>query len=233
MCVTAKSRNLLISVHKTNPAFLFDGFCNWKKALDAFREHEKSECHTTALLNLVTVTQSCADVSELLSDVFILKRKQNRKMFVLLLENIQYLGRQGQPFQGNEDEESNYNQLIHLCAKDHPELLTWSKKKKDQYTCHDSQNAIIKLMSHNILREVGDNIKKAKWFSILADECRDIANKEQLTICLRWVDDDLEPHENFIVFYEIPNINADTIFSTIQDCLIRIVEDSVTMGLGR
>ena len=70
-------------------------------------------------------------------------------------------------------------------------------------------------MSHNILREVGDNIKKAKWFSILADECRDIANKEQLTICLRWVDDDLEPHE-------IPNINADTIFSAIQDCLIRM-----------
>ena len=67
-------------------------------------------------------------------------------MFVLLLENIQYLGRQGQPFQGNEDEESNYNQQIHLHAKDHPELLTWSKKKKDKYTCHDSQNEIIKLM---------------------------------------------------------------------------------------
>ena len=125
------------------------------------------------------------------------------------------MGRQGQ---GNEDEESNYNQLIHLRAKDHPELLTWSKKKKDKYTCHDSQNEIIKLMSHNILREVGDNIKKAKWFSII----RDIANKEQLTICLRWVDDDLEPHENFIGFYEIPNINADTIFSAIQDCLIRM-----------
>ena len=28
MCVTAKSRNLLISIHKTNPASLFDGFCN-------------------------------------------------------------------------------------------------------------------------------------------------------------------------------------------------------------
>ena len=86
------------------------------------------------------------------------------------------------------EEESNYNQLIH------PDLLTWSKKKKDKYTCHDSQNEIIKLMSHKILREVGDNIRNAKWFSILVDECRDAANKEQLTICLRWIEDNLEPY---------------------------------------
>ena len=65
-------------------------------------------------------------------------------------------------------------------------------------------------------------LRRLNGFQFLADECRDIANKEQLTICLRWVDDDLEPHENFIGFYEIPNINADTIFSAIQDCLIRM-----------
>ena len=125
------------------------------------------------------------------------------------------MGRKGQAFQDNEEEESNYNQLIHLCAKDHPDLLTWSKKKKDKDTCHDSQNEIIKLMSHKILREVGDNIRNAKWFSILSDECRDAANKEQLTICLRWIDDNLESRENFIGCYEIPNINADTMFSVI------------------
>ena len=71
-------------------------------------------------------------------------------MFILLLENIQYLGRQSKAFQGNEKDESNYNQLIHLRAKDHPVLLTWSKKKKDKYKCHNSQNDIIKLMSHKM-----------------------------------------------------------------------------------
>ena len=36
------------------------------------------------------------------------------------------------------------------------------------------------------------------------------------------MDDNLELRENFIGFYEIPNINADTIFSVIEDCLIRM-----------
>ena len=68
--------------------------------------------NTTALLNLVQIPQKYTDVSELLNDTVIRKRKQNGKMFILLLENIQYLGRQGQAFQVNEEEESNYNQLI-------------------------------------------------------------------------------------------------------------------------
>ena len=50
------------------------------------------------------------------------------------------------------------------------------------------QNECLKFMGLNILRTVGKNIcDDAVCFSIMADECTDIANKEQLTVCLRWV----------------------------------------------
>ena len=52
----------------------------------------------------------------------------------------------------------------------------------------------------------------------MADECTDVSNKEQLAICFRWVDDDLEIHEEFVV----PNISSDTLVSVIKDTLIRM-----------
>ena len=36
------------------------------------------------------------------------------------------------------------------------------------------------------------------FFSIMADECTDIANKEQIVICIRWVDNTLTDYEDVI-----------------------------------
>ena len=50
----------------------------------------------------------------------------------------------------------------------------------------------------------------------------DISNKEQLTHCLRWVDDCFRVREDFIGFYEVKNIKSDTIVCAIKDMLQRI-----------
>ena len=56
------------------------------------------------------------------------------------------------------------------------------------------------------------DIHVSTYFTIMADECTDSANKEQFVICLRWVDHKLEVHEDFIGLYNIPGISAKTIF---------------------
>ena len=43
----------------------------------------------------------------------------------------------------------------------------------------------------------------------MADECTDIANKEQFTICIRWVDSDLQDHADFIGLYKVDSICTD------------------------
>ena len=35
----------------------------------------------------------------------------------------------------------------------------------------------------------------------MADECTDVANKEQFNICIRWINQNLEGHEYFIGLY--------------------------------
>ena len=51
-----------------------------------------------------------------------------------------------------------------------------------------------------------------RYFSLMADECTDASNKEQLAICLRHVDQ----------FCHIPNIFSDTLVSVIKDVLLRM-----------
>ena len=50
----------------------------------------------------------------------------------------------------------------------------------------------------------------------------DTSNKEQLTICIRWVDEQLEAHEDFLGFFNIPDIGAETIVSAIKDVLMKL-----------
>ncbi|KAJ8050149.1 Zinc finger MYM-type protein 1 [Holothuria leucospilota] len=116
----------------------------------------------------------------------------------------------------------NFLQLLKLREADDPHLCDWMKKKRDKYTSHDIQHEIVKIMETDILRDIADSVSNAKFFSILADECTDASNREQLTICLRWIDQALEPNEDFVGIYEIPNITANTINGAIKDVLIRL-----------
>ena len=40
---------LNVRIPKVDPAFTTEGFCNWKKALDRFKEHEMSHAHQAAV----------------------------------------------------------------------------------------------------------------------------------------------------------------------------------------
>ena len=56
-------------------------------------------------------------------------------------------------------------------------------------------------------------------FSLMYDECTDVSSKQQLSMCVRWIDDSLNLHEGFLGFYELPNMARDTIASAIKDYL--------------
>ena len=65
-------------------------------------------------------------------------------------------------------------------------------------------------------------VKQAKFFSVMADECSDVANKEQLAIVIRYVNEDDEICEDFVEFVECENgvtglALAEKIKSVLQD----------------
>ena len=42
-------------------------------------------------------------------------------------------------------------------------------------------------MALHILRNICSDIVKNGFYTIMADECTDVSNKEQFVICIRWV----------------------------------------------
>ena len=79
------------------------------------------------------------------------------------------------------------------------------------------------MMGNTLLRGILKDIKdNSGLFSLLADESRDISNKEQLTYILRWVFlPDLEINEDFIGMYLIKKPDAETIAASLKDILLR------------
>jgi len=71
-------------------------------------------------------------------------------------------------------------------------------------------------MSKEILSEITSEIQKAQYFTVMADETADISNQEQLVLCIRWVDDDLTAHEEFIGLYPLARTQASNIVEVIQ-----------------
>ena len=113
-------------------------------------------------------------------------------------------------------------QLLRLRGVDHEGIDSWLQKKTNKYTSPDIQNECLQLVALHILRKVSHNIAGSHCFSVLADECTDCSNKEQFTINIRWVDQHLNEHEEFIGLYQVDTIDAKSLVSAIRDVLLRM-----------
>ena len=84
------------------------------------------------------------------------------------------------------------------------------------------QNEIIKTMALQVLRQMIESMSSSSFLSLMVDETTDISNKEQLVVCIRWVDKKLQPHEDFIGLYHVESTQSSTLVSTIHDVLQRV-----------
>ena len=175
-----------------------------------------SSCY--ALTFEVTVPQF-GDVPEMTSEGHKVKMKENRHCLIKIIESLQYHSWQGLALRGDQsDEDFNFMQLLKLGSKDFSKLKQWLITEK--CTSHDIQNEILMLMAHQILRNLAEEIR-GSFYALMCDEYTDISSKEQLTLCLRWIDDCFSVYEDVLGFYEVLNTKSGTIVSVIKDVLLR------------
>ena len=51
----------------------------------------------------------------------------------------------------------------------------------DNYTYHDIQNELLKILSHYVLRGIAEQLKNS-FLTVVIDETTDVTNQEQVTI---------------------------------------------------
>ena len=56
----------------------------------------------------------------------------------------------------------------------------------------------------------------------MADETADVSNKEQVVVCIRWVDEDLNVHEDFVGIKPVERTKAENIVEVIKNTLIQM-----------
>ncbi|MEM7226435.1 MAG: DUF4371 domain-containing protein [Pseudomonadota bacterium] len=148
----------------------------------------------------------------------------NRQNLFMILSNICFLARQALPLRGRDSgEDSNFTQLYILQESEDEGLRAWrTEKKTDKYVHSTIQNEMMQVMALKILREIAANLQDADFFSMMGDEATDTKNVSELVICLRWVDENLDAHDEFIGLKNIDVTDAESIVSELKDVLLRM-----------
>ena len=88
---------------------------------------------------------------------------------------------------------------------------------------------MLRLMSHSVLKGILAKVKNARYYALIVDETTDACGKQQMSFTLRWVDDMLHCHEDFVGMYEVNDASAKGLFELIKDVLLRFELDVSNM----
>ena len=227
-CVKAVERKM-VSCSKAEKAFVLEGFSNWKNAATkgrGFDKHVSSQSHQEAIERLNKIPATCRNVGNMISSIRETEMSNSRQCLLKILSNIRFLARQALPLRGTGDEkDSNFHQVYKLRAEDNPLLEEWlSTRKTNKYVHHDIQNEMMQIMALSILREIASDVGNSDFFTMMCDEATDVSNVSQLVICLRWVDEDLVVHDEYIGLKDMSDTgtNANSIVRELKDVLLRM-----------
>ena len=208
-CKRAYDSSAKVASSKADPAFTSAGFCNWKKIVERFKEHESLHAHRNSL-----ATSQCLRVNQLLLKKLEQSQSKQRASLIKQLAALRYLLRQGLSIRNNHSGGSNLTVLLETVLEEN----SWVSDKK--YQSPEIINEMIEIMARKVLRSLLSEISSQSWFSLLADETRDISNREQLVLCVRWVSDHYEIFEDQIGLIQLENTTAETIYSSLKDGLL-------------
>ena len=194
------------------------GFNNWKKAKEKFRDHEQSHSHSEACVKIAALKQP--SVAAQMSSKVLMDQEKHRTLLLRQLDSLQYLTRQGLAIRGHGDEDGNLYQLLKCRANDITGMQQWVKN--GSYQSHDIINEMIQIMANQLLQKLLDEIRSAEWYSIIADETRDISGTEKLGISIRWVENNYQVHEDLIGLVQVEATDAATLYSIIKYMLLRV-----------
>ncbi|XP_008692634.1 zinc finger MYM-type protein 1 isoform X1 [Ursus maritimus] len=214
-------------------SFAAQGISNWKKTLEKFRKHEKSEMHLKSL----QFWREYQFSDEAVNDNLSIHSKQiegNKKYLKLIIENILFLGKQCLPLRGNDQSISSVNkgnflELLEIRAKDKgEEVFRLTNSQVDFYNSTQIQNDIIEIIKTEMLQDIVNEINVSSAFSIICDETTDSATKEQLSICVRYpqkMSKSILIKERFLGFIDTEEMTGTKLHRTIKTYLQQIGVD--------
>ena len=106
-----------------------------------------------------------------------------------LIEIIGMMGKQNIAIKGHQEEDSNFMAMLSVLAKENSVLRghLQNAPRISKYTSPHIQNEIVFFTAKQILDGIIDNCKRSVIYALIADESTDLTNKEQISLCMRFV----------------------------------------------
>ena len=211
--------------------FQNSGFNDWENAKSAKRSalslHEGREVHKNATVKAHTFKDvyegRSRDILFCVSKQHDDSVKKNQEILLSLIDVIIALGKQNIPFRDHDwDKQTgrecgNFDFFIHWKAE-FDSTVTYHlahRKKNASYISPRIQNDFIKFCGQEVRDCILEDVKSAKFFSVMADECTNISIIKQMSICLRFVDErnpcQPEVREELVGIVDLESTTADCI----------------------
>jgi hypothetical protein len=190
------------------------GFNDWK---NQFRvdEHERSSIdHRTNMKHFISRSTVLGKMDTALHQQYLNQCEYWKSVLHRVVEVVKFLSTRGLAFRGSHEvfgsnNNGNYLGILELLAQYDPflrEHITRYGNKgsgNTSYLSKDVCNEVLHLMEKKVLEIIMEQIKSAKYYSIIIDSTPDISHVDQLTVVIRYVLPNGTPVERFIKF--IPN----------------------------
>ena len=213
----AARANLADMARCADDAFTVKCFSNWKKAIEKFTAHQKTSTHVISHSNL-NFLATRDDVDAQLSTHHRSEQRNARKALLKIITSLQFLAQQGLAIRRKDVHDGNFAKLPELRGDDDDVLKRWLARKTS-YTSAISQNELLKIMAHMVLRGICSDIGQ---FAVIVDGTQDVQGLEQESICVRYVDANYGVHEDFVGLYNIAETTGASLSNMIQDALLRL-----------
>ena len=180
------------------------------KALELFWKHADKGYHKEAVVKaeefMKVMTNQQPDIRHRLSQALADWIALNRQKLASIFKAIEFCGRQNIALRGHRDNATDIEKDP-LDIENHGNfraLLSFRVDAGDTilgdhlafaplnatYTSSVIQNQVIDVIASQIRNKIITNVQTAKWYGVIADEVTDMSNKEQLSLVLRYVDND-------------------------------------------
>lgn len=222
-----------------DPVWSTTGIRHWHKMKSRgtkkpgkLEQHFTSNAHKAALSDYSNFVLHSNHIDNLLNKkhrenaINFSKQKEYHKAVIRILFDVsRTLARQGLAFRGDGDEKNgNFYQIVLLISRHNSTMKTWLndssfRRYHSTYLSHDSQNEFIHLLAKETKNNIIEEVKEAGMYSIMADTTPDLSHKDQLSVCLRYVNSKAEVCERLIAIDEIVDKTGKGIASKISDVL--------------
>jgi hypothetical protein len=204
---------------------------DWKKATGRegkLQKHEGSAAHQSAAESYTNRMKENSSVAVHLSQAYAEQlqrnkeeKERNREVLSPIAEVVRFLARQNMSFRGHREEENgdnrgNFLELVNFLAKFNPVLKNWlvNHPSNVSWLSHDIQNEVLQLISNEVVKTIVRECN-SRPYSIMCDEVSDRANKELLSLVIRYVQESGLVREAVVALIQVSNISSSALCETI------------------